>query len=127
VWTTWWEAAHGWQPWFLVNNAVKVQPGATVTALEEYLHAAGIAGDSEGPLFRAWRNGQLHRKPLNQSNVHKMIRRRASRHQNKDRLSQLSCHRHHELPEERRPARDRATDGGARKLADDGPVRQAGR
>jgi hypothetical protein len=31
---------------------------------------AGIAGDSEGPLFRAWRKGELQRKPLNQSSVH---------------------------------------------------------
>jgi integrase/recombinase XerD len=45
--------------------------------LEEYLQAAGIGTDPEGPLFRAWRNGQLQRKALHQSNVHKMIRRRA--------------------------------------------------
>lgn len=46
--------------------------------LEEYLEAAGIAGDPEGPLFRAWRHGELQRKALNQSNVHKLIRRRAA-------------------------------------------------
>lgn len=44
--------------------------------LEEYLAAAGIGADPEGPLFRAWRNGKLQPKSLNQSNVHKMIRRR---------------------------------------------------
>jgi hypothetical protein len=33
AWSTSWEAARGWFPWFLVNNEVKMQPGATVTAL----------------------------------------------------------------------------------------------
>ncbi len=33
VWSTSWEATTGWEPWFLVHNEVKMQPGATVTAL----------------------------------------------------------------------------------------------
>jgi integrase/recombinase XerD len=45
--------------------------------LEEYLQAAGIRADRSGPLFRAWRKEKLQGKGLNQSNVHKMIRRRA--------------------------------------------------
>jgi integrase/recombinase XerD len=32
--------------------------------LKEYVAAAGIAPDAEGPLFRAWRGGALHRRPL---------------------------------------------------------------
>jgi len=33
VWSASWEASRGWWPWFLVHNEVKMQPGATVTAL----------------------------------------------------------------------------------------------
>ena len=46
--------------------------------LDDYLKAAGIEGDPEGPLFRAWRRGELVPSRLNQSNIHKMIRRRAA-------------------------------------------------
>jgi integrase len=46
--------------------------------LDDYLKAAGIDGDPEGPLFRAWRKGELVPSRLNQSNIHKMIRRRAA-------------------------------------------------
>jgi integrase/recombinase XerD len=45
--------------------------------LDAYIERAGIAGDPEGPLFRAWRGGALVRRALDQSNVHHMIRRRA--------------------------------------------------
>jgi site-specific recombinase XerD len=44
--------------------------------LDEYLAAAGIAGDAEGPLFRTWRSGALQRRPLDQSSAHRMVRRR---------------------------------------------------
>ena len=44
--------------------------------LEEYLAASGLAGKGSFPLFGAWRQGQLQPSPLNQSNIHKMIRRR---------------------------------------------------
>ncbi|MGC1648771.1 MAG: hypothetical protein WA741_23380, partial [Candidatus Sulfotelmatobacter sp.] len=33
VWSASWEPSRGWWPWFLVNNQVKMQPGATVSAL----------------------------------------------------------------------------------------------
>ena len=46
--------------------------------LEEYVQASGIRDEGEGPLFRAWRKGKLVSSPLNQSNIHKMIRRRAA-------------------------------------------------
>lgn len=45
--------------------------------LDAYIDRAGIAGDPEGPLFRAWRNGELVGRALDQSNVHHMIRSRA--------------------------------------------------
>lgn len=44
--------------------------------LEEYLLAAALAGKDHWPLFCAWREGQFVPSPLNQSNIHKMIRRR---------------------------------------------------
>jgi integrase/recombinase XerD len=44
--------------------------------LDEYLAAAGIAADAEGPLFRTWRSGALQRRALDQSSAHRMVRRR---------------------------------------------------
>jgi len=35
LWSASWEASRGWHPWLLVHNEVKIQPGATVTALWE--------------------------------------------------------------------------------------------
>ena len=46
--------------------------------LEEYLETAGMRDDGGGPLFRAWWKGKLVPSPLNQSNIHKMIRRHAA-------------------------------------------------
>jgi hypothetical protein len=56
VWSTWWEAAHGWQPWFLVNNAVKMQPGATVTALwrSNDTHLDLFATGNDGAVWSTW-------------------------------------------------------------------------
>jgi integrase/recombinase XerD len=56
--------------------------------LEEYLAAAGIGADADGPLFRASQKGKLQRNGLNQSNVHKMIRRALppGRHPDQNRL-----------------------------------------
>lgn len=47
--------------------------------LEEYIAAAGIAQDGKGPLFRSskGRGGELTDRPLLQSDVWRMIRRRA--------------------------------------------------
>jgi integrase/recombinase XerD len=45
--------------------------------LDAYIEAAALGDDPEGPLFRSWRNGVLVRRPINQSNIHHMIRRRA--------------------------------------------------
>jgi site-specific recombinase XerD len=48
--------------------------------LEEYIAAAGIAADRKGPLFRSsrGRGGELADRPLLQSDVWRMIRRRAA-------------------------------------------------
>jgi len=48
--------------------------------LEEYIAAAGIAQDRKGPLFRTskGRGGELSGRPLLQSDVWRMIRRRAA-------------------------------------------------
>ncbi len=56
VWSTWWEAAHGWQPWFLVNNAVKMQVGATVTALwrSNDTHLDLFATGNDGAVWSNW-------------------------------------------------------------------------
>ena len=59
--------------------------------LDAYLHAAGIAGDLKGPLFRtATRTGDaLTGKPMRPADVWRMIRRRASKAGIKTRIG---CH-----------------------------------
>ena len=61
--------------------------------LEAYIAAAGIAGDRKGPLFRTTRarSGELTDRAMLQSDVWRMIRRRAAarRHQDRDRLPQF--------------------------------------
>jgi len=56
VWSTWWESAHGWQPWFLVHNEVKMQPGATVTALwrSNDTHLDLFATGNDGAVWSTW-------------------------------------------------------------------------
>jgi integrase/recombinase XerD len=83
--------------------------------LEEYIAAAGIAEDRKGPLFRTTRgrSGELTANPLLQSDVWRMIRRRALADKNRNRLPHLPGDGHHGLPKERRPAGDRAADGRA--------------
>jgi hypothetical protein len=55
VWSTSWEAAHGWFPWFLVHNEVKMQPGATVTALwrSNHTHLDLFATGNDGAVWSA--------------------------------------------------------------------------
>jgi integrase len=47
--------------------------------VEQYIAAAGIAGERKGPLFRGarGRNAELGVRPLGQSDIYRMIRRRA--------------------------------------------------
>ena len=48
--------------------------------LDEYIAAAGIAGDPDGPLFRtaAGKTGELTRNPMWQQDAYRMIQRRAA-------------------------------------------------
>lgn len=48
-------------------------------ALDDYLQAAGIADDKKAPLFRSarGRTGQISDKPMSQSDVYRMLQRRA--------------------------------------------------
>lgn len=59
--------------------------------LEEYISSAGIAQDRKGPLFRTskGRGGELAERPLLQSDVWRMIRRRAADAGIK---TELGCH-----------------------------------
>ena len=47
--------------------------------LHEYIEAAGIKEDPQGPLFRPadWHTGALHRGPLHRVNAWQMVQRRA--------------------------------------------------
>jgi hypothetical protein len=56
VWSTWWEASPGWQPWFLVHNEVKMQRGATVTALwrSNDTHLDLFATGTDGAVWSTW-------------------------------------------------------------------------
>jgi integrase/recombinase XerD len=75
--------------------------------LDEYIQAAGIAEDRKGPLFRTTRgrSGELTGNALLQSDVWRMIRRRARQwDQDRDRLPHLPRHWYHRLPQERWPA-----------------------
>ncbi len=81
--------------------------------LDEYIVAAGIAGDPDGPLFRtaAGKSGELTGNAMWQQDAYRMIQRRTKSHwhQDEDRQSYLSCYRHHCLPEEQGYTRNRAT------------------
>jgi hypothetical protein len=96
---------------------------ALAEALRAYIDAAGIAEDRKGWLFRTARghNGTtLSAKPMSQPDAWRMIRpaRRGGRHRGTDRLPHLSRDRHHRLSCQRRRARARPGNGGARKPAD---------
>ena len=56
VWSTWWESAHGWQKWFYIDNGVKMQPGATVTALwrSNQTHLDLFATSRDGTVWSTW-------------------------------------------------------------------------
>jgi hypothetical protein len=59
VWSTWWEGAHGWQPWFLVHNEIRMQPGATVTAVwrSNDTHLDLFATGTDGAVWSTWWEG----------------------------------------------------------------------
>ena len=60
VWSTWWESQPGWQPWFLVHNEVKMQPGVTVTALwrSNETHLDLFATGNDGAVWSTWWESQ---------------------------------------------------------------------
>jgi integrase/recombinase XerD len=66
--------------------------------LDEYLAAAEIAADTEGPLFRT--TGQAH--AMWQQDAYRMIQRRLRTHQDQNRQPHVPCDRNHtRLPQER--------------------------
>jgi len=91
--------------------------------LDEYIAAAGIAGDADGPLFRtaAGKTGELTGNPMWQQDAYRMdsAPRRSRRHQDQDRQSHLPRHRNHRVFEKQRHARGRAADRQSRVAPDD--------
>jgi hypothetical protein len=62
VWSTWWEDAPGWQQWFPIwNTQVKMQPGATVTALwrSNDTHLDLFATGPDGTVWTTWWEGAV--------------------------------------------------------------------
>ena len=59
VWSTWWEGPRGWQPWFLIHSEVKMQPGATVTALwrSNDTHLDLFSTGNDGAVWSTWWEG----------------------------------------------------------------------
>ncbi len=59
VWSTWWEGASGWQPWFLIHPEIKMQPGATVTALwrSNETHLDLFVTGTDGAVWSTWWEG----------------------------------------------------------------------
>jgi site-specific recombinase XerC len=88
--------------------------------LDEYIRAAGIAGDDKSPLFRSaiGRTGTLttmvmHRRRL----AHDSAPFRGTRHEGQDWLPYLPGDRNHGLPRSRRDAGKRPAHGSAREPA----------
>ena len=83
------------------------------TYLDEYIAAAGIAADKDGPLFRTTgrSTGTPHR--MTQQDAYRMIQRHAKRAgiKTQNRQSLHARHRHHRLPEKRRLAVRSPQDG----------------
>jgi integrase len=80
--------------------------------LDQYLEAADIAADPDGPLFRnaGRETGQAH--AMWQQDVHRMIQHPGDGSGHRDKRSgiTLSRYRHHRLPEEQRDIGARAYD-----------------
>ena len=95
--------------------------------LDEYIAAAGIAGDPDGPLFRTTgrKTGKQH--PMWQQDAYRMIQRRAAdrQHQDEDREPHLSRDRHHRLPEEQGHPRNGAVHRQPRVAAHNEALRPA--
>jgi integrase/recombinase XerD len=93
------------------------------TYLDEYIAAAGIAHDPDGPLFRtaAGKTGELTRNPMWQQDAYRMIQRRAADAGIKTKIGNhtFPCDRHHRVPEKQRHARTCAVSRQPREPAHD--------
>jgi hypothetical protein len=87
------------------------------TYLDEYIAAAGIAGDADGPLFRTTgrSTGTAHR--MTQQDAYRLIQRHAKHAGIKTRIGNHSMRAtgHHRLPEKRRLAGGSPQDGEPRR------------
>ena len=66
VWSIWWEATPGWQTWFVVNSQIKMQPGATVTALwrSNDTHLDLFVTGTDGSVWSIWWEGNARMAKL---------------------------------------------------------------
>ena len=58
--STWWDGGCRWQPWFLIHPEVKMQPGATVTAIwrSNHTHLDLFVTGTDGAVESTWWEGQ---------------------------------------------------------------------
>ena len=101
---------------------------ALAEALRAYIDAAGIAEDRKGWLFRTSPRTQRDRADRAADEpgrclAHDPPARRGGRHHRADRQSHVSGDRHHRLSRQRRRARARPVNGGARESAHDQALR----
>ncbi len=54
VWSTWWEAAPGWQGWFLIDPEVKAGPRVALSALWRDQHLDLFLTGTDGAVWSAW-------------------------------------------------------------------------
>jgi hypothetical protein len=54
VWSTWWEAAAGWQAWFTIHPEVKARPQVEVTALWRGQHLDLFVTAMDGAVWSTW-------------------------------------------------------------------------
>jgi hypothetical protein len=67
VWSIWWNDSVGWNPggWFFIHPEVKMQPGATVTALwrEAGKHMDLFVTGTDGAVWSIWWNDSVGWNP----------------------------------------------------------------
>jgi len=54
IWSTWWEAAWNWQPWFVIHPEVKADPAVTVSALWRGQHLDLFVTGTDGAVWTLW-------------------------------------------------------------------------
>jgi integrase/recombinase XerD len=97
--------------------------------LNDYIEAAGVAGDPNVPLFRSTGRKTGEARPLWQQDVYRMIQRRAAAAGIKTRIGNHTVprDRHHRLSEEQGHAGARADDRQSRLTENDEALRSAKR